>query len=277
MMPQNLISVYTNCYAKYGVEVALENIPKLGIRYVELALKDHRGHLVIPRAVIPDIFMDVVEIEAFKDRLEALGLTITSAHGSGDLSTRDGIDAVKARLDFASRLGVKIFTTSVAPADAQATRRELYDSLLHIGDFAAARGVTVSLEVHPGIVRSGRECLRTMKDLDHDHLRISFDTANIYYYNEDVDAEEELELIAEYVVHVHVKDSRRRYREWYFPALGEGTVNLKRVFEILNTVGFCGPFSIEIEGIAGEEERTLPQIQERLEKSVNHLREVGCL
>jgi len=46
------------------------------------------------------------------------------------------------------------------------------------------------------------------------------------------------------------------------------------VRELLNARGFYGPFTIEIEGIKGEN-LTLEQMLERMEKSVQHLRECG--
>jgi len=40
-----------------------------------------------------------------------------------------------------------------------------------------------------GAVRHHREMLRTMTDLAHPHLRVNFDTANILYYNENIQGE----------------------------------------------------------------------------------------
>jgi len=110
--------------------------------------------------------------------------------------------------------------------------------------------------------------------VNHRDVRINFDTANIYYYNEGVDVAEEMKKILEYIEGVHLKDSNGKPRTWHFPALGEGIVNFPIVRELLNNRGFFGPFTIEIEGIEGEN-LTLKQTLERMEKSVKHLKKCG--
>ena len=46
---------------------------------------------------------------------------------------------------------------------------------------------------------------------------------------------------------------------------------------ILKEAGFEGMFSIELEGIRGEPEQTLEERQRRVERSVQHLRDVGLV
>ena len=48
-----------------------------------------------------------------------------------------------------------------------------------------------------------------------------------------------------------------------------------RVREILDGVGFDGPYTIEIEGIGGEPEPGLEVRQERIARSVRHLKDCG--
>ncbi len=113
-----------------------------------------------------------------------------------------------------------------------------------------------------------------MRDLKHSNIRINFDTANLYYYNEDIDIVAELEGLVEYVVHAHLKDSRRRHKDWYFPALGEGSIDFPAIFRVFDQAGFYGPFSLELEGIEGEE-RTLDLHHGRVQRSLEYLREIG--
>ena len=110
-------------------------------------------------------------------------------------------------------------------------------------------------------------------------VRLNWDTANVYYHNEGMqDGEAELARVAEYVAHLHLKDSRRGYHDWFFPALGEaGGVDFANVGRILKDAGFQGHFSIELEGVRGEPEQTLEERQARLERSVRHLRDVGMI
>jgi len=270
----NTIGCFTNCYGKYGVEEALKNIPKIGLKYAELGLKAHGGYLVIPESKVPSTSMDDAEIAKFKDRLRNLGLTPCS----GNIALGDGseVGPFKSKLDFLKKMGIKTAVTSVSHKDSTADRKGLFKKLREIGDHAAGLGVVVAFETHPGIVQNADEILKTMKELNHRNLRVNFDTANIYYYNEGVDLEDQLKRAAPYIAHVHLKDSRKNPKEWYFPALGDGLIDFPMVFRTLNGVGFTGPFSMEIEGIAGED-LTLDQIQARLKKSVDYLRKIGVM
>ena len=87
---------------------------------------------------------------------------------------------------------------------------------------------------------------------------------------------DELERVTHLVRNVHVKDNRGGFEDWYFPALGDGgAVDFGRVRRILDGVSFRGPYTIEIEGIGGEPEPGLDARQERIARSVRHLRASG--
>ena len=120
--------------------------------------------------------------------------------------------------------------------------------------------------------------LALMDEVDHPHVRLNFDTGNIAYYNQGVDPCDELEQVKHLVRNVHLKDNRGGFEDWYFPALGDGgAVDFDRVREILDAVGFAGPYTIEIEGIGGEAEPGLEERQERIARSVRHLKACGYL
>ena len=94
-----------------------------------------------------------------------------------------------------------------------------------------------------------------MDEIAHPHVRLNFDTGNIAYYNRSADPCGELEQVKHLVANVHLKDNRGGFEDWYFPALGDGGgVDFTRIRQILDGVGFAGPYTIEIEGIAGEPE-----------------------
>ena len=74
------------------------------------------------------------------------------------------------------------------------------------------------------------------------------------------------------VANVHLKDNRGGFEDWYFPAIGDGGASTSPASaEILDGVGFAGPYTIEIEGIAGEPEPGDEGRQHRIARSVAHL------
>ena len=144
------------------------------------------------------------------------------------------------------------------------------------GAVAAEHGVTLSLETHPDLVTNAEVALATMQAVDHAHVRVNFDTANVYFYNRGVDAVEQLRALGPHVASVHLKDTDGGYRNWHFPALGAGIVDFASVFQVLDAAGFSGPCTLEIEGIEGED-RTEQLVRDRIAASVEHLRVLGRL
>lgn len=277
-MPKNLVEVLTNCYGEFGVDAAIENVGKLGLSNLEMALKPHGGELVVPESVVPTVNITPAELKKLKDKLAKWGVKATSVNGGDDMLTREGIDRVKKRLDIAKEVGTKVLVGSAGETKDGPQLKDLYKNLIEVGDYAAARGIIVAFETHPGVTVNGPGMVQTMKDLNHPALRINFDTGNILFYNHGSDVLEHLKLAVKWVAHMHLKDSRGGYREWYFPALGDGgAVNFAYVGKICNDAGFYGPYSLELEGIKGEPKLTLEKRQERLQRSVTHLRDVGFL
>ena len=276
-MAGNLLEIFTNCYGRYGVAAALELVPKLGLNHVELAMRGHGGQVIVPTDVIAGEDMGPEREAQLRQAMRDHGVQAITGNGGDNMRDPAGVARFKARLDLAQRLGMRLVIGSGGEATEE-DRPALMATLRDIGDYAAARSLTVCLETHPGVTNNAAQMLRTMQELQHPAVRLNFDTANILYYNEGADVLAELRAVLPYIGHVHLKDSRGRLHDWYFPALGEGgAVDFAAVGQILNDGGFFGPFSIELEGIQDEPELTLDQRQDRLQRSVDYLRKVGFL
>lgn len=276
-MAGNLLEVFTNCYGRYGAAAAIQLVPDLGLSHIELAMRGHGGQVVVPTDVVAGEDMGPEREAQLRRSLQEHGVQAITGNGGDNMRDPAGVARFKARLDLAQRLGMRLVIGSGGEATEE-DRPTLIATLREIGDYAAARDLTVCLETHPGITSNAAQMLRTMQELQHPAVKLNFDTANILYYNAGADVLAELRTVMSYVGHVHLKDSRGRLHDWYFPALGDGgAVDFAAVGRILNDIGFFGPFSIELEGIQDEPELTLEQRQERLQRSVDHLRKVGFL
>jgi len=268
----SIIEVFANCYGQFGLEAAIDHAPTVGINHLEVGLQAHTGHLVVPANATLTLASSQTEVEWVRQRLGSTGVSITTCYGGADVSTSEGRAAFKARLDLAAAIGARWFDCDMGhPED----KRLLYDGMLEVADYAQAKGLLICLETHPPLVTNAEVGLGTLRDLGHPNIHINWDSGNIYYYNEGIDGEAELRKIAPYVKHVHLKDCRKGHHEWFFPALGEGMVDLGEVRRILEDAGFDGPYSIEIEGVAGEKPLTLAERQDNVRRSIEHLRSVG--
>jgi L-ribulose-5-phosphate 3-epimerase len=273
------ISCYSNCYGPSGVRPAVERLAGLGLGFIELALRGHDfGGLVIPESAVVTERSDPASVAGFLELLRERGVGVSGCNiGGADLRTLDGFELTARRLRFASRTFAAPVAVSGAgqPVDAP-ERRVVVEHLRRLGDQADGLGIDLSLETHKGPTQDARAMLDLMAEVDHPRVRLNFDTGNIAYYNRGVDPVDELDKVKHLVRSVHLKDNRGGFEDWYFPALGDGgAVDFRRVREILDGVGFAGPYTIEIEGIGGEPEPGLEVRSERVGRSLDHLRSCG--
>jgi inosose dehydratase len=274
-----IVSCFTNCYGASGVWTAVERIREAGIDHLELALRGHNlGGLVIPESAVITEKTDDATAQRFCDHLAEHGVKVSGCNvGGADIRTVEGVELTERRIRFAARwFGVKVVVSGAGqPADAS-ERRTVVAHLRRIGDVAGEHGITVALETHKGPTQNARAMLALMDEVSHPQVRLNFDTGNIAYYNEGANPADELEQVKHLVRNVHVKDNRGGLEDWFFPAVGDGgAVDFTRIRETLDGVGFLGPYTIEIEGIGGEPDPGLEARQDRVSRSVRHLRACG--
>ena len=276
---KRIISCFTNCYGPSGVHAAADRIRGAGIDHLEFALRGHNfGGLVIPEEAVVTEKADDATAGAFRDKIASLGVRASGCNvGGGDMRTDDGTDLTIRRIQFARTwFDVDVVVSGASQPTTPAERRAVVENLRKVGDAAAQLGVVVALETHKGPTQNADEMLTLMFEVHHPQIRLNFDTGNILYYNPGADLHDQLDRVKDYVRNVHLKDSRGRAEDWYFPALGDGgAVDFARVREQLDAIGFHGPYTIEIEGIADEPEPGLDGRHDRVKRSVDHLRACG--
>jgi len=174
----------------------------------------------------------------------------------------------------AAVLGSDAIFTSVKTGEL--ADEQVWDRLRAIGEIAAKHNVKIGMETHPPLCENGAKALATMSAVAHPNIGINYDTANVYYYNENVDTVEELKKIAPHVVSVHLKDSMGGYHEGGFPVFGEGIVDFAGVFKIMNERGFHGPFTMELEGKRTSSKDPVQQ-EEYVRACAEHLRALGLV
>lgn len=230
----------------------------------------HIASLRVPNVEIPVPPPDL--IESTQAELKRYGLNALTLHGDCDPREADCAEQVRGQLPALKQLGVKYLFVSARADDTP--KQTAYDRLRAAGDVAAEAGVTIVIETHPDLFTNGDVSLETMQAVDHPHVRVNYDTANVYFYNHDVNAVDELKKVLPYVAAVHLKDTNGKYRDWCFPALGRGIVDFPAVFQALDDFGYTGPYTMEIEGIEGEH-RTADLIKNRIAESVQYLKQLG--
>ncbi len=250
-MAANLIAVNLGSYGRYR-EGSLNHLRNIGIRHVEVGVP------------APDRAADLAR------QLEEHGLKVSTMIAPCDLSKEAGRFEPAART--AREMGVPILFISAKAGELP--RAEAYRRLRELAQIADAHGVTLSLETHPDLAENAAVARETIAAVGHPRLGWNLDTANLYYYNEGTDAVEECRRGLDLIRSVHLKDTNGGYKTWHFPALGDGVVDFAGVFRLLNERGFHGPFTFELEGIEGES-LSEAETQERVKRSLDHLRQIG--
>ncbi len=244
------ISCRPSSYGRYH-PAAFEHLASIGVQYVEIALPAEG------RA-------------ALENALREHGLRPATVALPENLVHRPDAERIlREHIDFAQGWGAKIFFASVNTGEAG--RDATIEKLRKLGEIAAGSGMVIALETHPDLITNGDTAAATMRDVNHPGVKVNFDTANLYYYNRDIDAPTELKKIVDHVVSVHIKDTGGGYEAWDFPGIGEGIVDFPAVLRILRDHGFRGPLTLEIEGRRGEE-LTEDEMKARVARSVENLR-----
>lgn len=254
-MAGRIISCRTHVFGK--PEAAFPWFQQVGLRYAECPPPEDGDYSRIAEAAAEY----GVHIASFGTHLhvesdEAAQALAPVIEGAASVGTRRIFISVKAGED-----------TPFEDAAARCRR---------IADTAAAHDVILCMETHPPFGTNGETARRTIEAVGSPAFRYNFDTANIYYYNQGTDSVTELQKVADLVASVHLKDTDGGYHSPNFPAIGEGVVDFPGVFEVLDGVGFIGPYTMELEGnhlrgLSAEERAAF------LRKCLNYLRSIGVM
>ncbi|MHA1684130.1 MAG: sugar phosphate isomerase/epimerase family protein [Promethearchaeota archaeon] len=211
------------------------------------------------------------EAEMLEDILEEFSLKVSSFQGHFDpLNQKAFKKQVETTISMAKRFGTTIIFASIKAPEKEKKKLKLFEKLRELGDAFKENDLKLCMETHPNLVTNGKVGRETMEQINHENVRINFDTANMYYYNKGIDAVKELDLIAEFVGSVHLKDSNGKVKSWYFPTLGEGIVDFPAIVKKLSSIGFKGPYTMELEGIEGQK-LDLDQTKEMVKKSAEYI------
>jgi len=232
-------------------QLALDRVKAIGIPCVEI-----------------DLGPDEDAAEA-KELLAQHGLRAATLTAPCPLGKPELFDLFENYCAKAATLGCSGLFTSVHAGELPLD--QAYQRLRGIGDIAAKHGIKVGMETHPDLCENGSKGAASMAAVNHPSVGINYDTANVYYYNQGIDTVEEVKKEARYVVSVHLKDTMGGFHDGTFPEFGKGVVDFAGVFNVLNGVGFAGPFTMELE--SADTTSSDPAVQEKhVRACVEHLR-----
>jgi L-ribulose-5-phosphate 3-epimerase len=177
-------------------------------------------------------------------------------------------------VDLCPQLGITLMNTAIGGHYSENEDKAAFMGHIHeLADYAAERGVLISLEVHGDIMATGQISIPLMEEIGRPNVGINYDTANCVFYG-GVEACDDIRPVVSLLKHIHLKDKRGGARVWDFPAVGEGHVNFWGLFKILEGENYTAPFSVEIE-FSGLPWPALEEVHRSMKVSYQTLSELG--
>ena len=272
----DLVAAATTCFLGLDPWIAFDCLRSVGIRYVEVPALPARQSIEWRQTGFSPEMLGPGGTQRLRERLAEMDLTPITVGAYTSVLEKDDLLPMLRRIDFAHQLGASFVIIDAAgnEPDGPAEWRQLANLGRFLGDYAEARNVRLAFEIHEGLARSGAAARRLLDAIDHAAVGVNYDTGNAIFYNDDVDPVTDVQAIADRVIHVHLKDTSGGRGAWAFGALGTGRVDLPRIVRLLKDRGFSGPYSLEIEGFAGEDLTREARVQ-RVRQSLDYLTELG--
>lgn len=265
---------------------------KLGLSSYSLYRDIQRGSMTIVDAVrwiaehggehveIVPLGFDLIENPALADDIREAareaGIDVSNyAVGANFLQPteadyRRAIDAAKAHVEVAARLGVRLMRHDVAslpPEEATIHRFEadlprLADACREIADYAAQYGITTSVENHGYYIQASDRVQRIVAAVNRPNFRTTLDVGNFMCADENplMAVRKNLSIASM----IHLKDfylrpaSSRMGEGWFRTAggdflrgaiTGHGDMPLEAILREVKRSGYDGYISIEFEGL----------------------------
>ena len=240
---ENKVAISLNSYHGFGIDDALEGAAAAGFSYVELcAVKGWTEH------VMPD--MDRAELNRIKKKMADLKLVALALSGHCNLMEKERLGDFRKNIALAADFGCEYIVTSTGEAHFGEGEKFSDDVLIEniksllpdLQKFSLA----LVLEVHGDEYGTGSSLRNVVEKVGSDLVGVNYDTANALFYG-GVYCHEEIQKCWDIVKYVHLKDMIGPAKTWNFPPPGKGELKLNEFMDFLNSKGYKGPYSVEIE------------------------------
>jgi sugar phosphate isomerase/epimerase len=248
------IGCYTRPWADYDWRVALDAIAGAGFKHAGLMTTNTKNHLVISAA------STVEEAHAAGEECAKRGLKIGSLWGGGfavEKSLEAGVADLKKLVDNCVACGT---TQLMVGGTGNPKLHEIYyKAVAEACDYAATKGVGLSVKPHGGSNSTGAQCRKIVELVGKKNFGLWYDPGNIFFYsNAALDPVQDSAEVNGMVVGMSVKDYRPMKQDPAAPPKkspytgdvmltpGTGMVNFKAVMANLKKGGFTsGPLIVE--------------------------------
>lgn len=234
------IGCYTRPWDQLDYRKALDGIAEAGFKYAGIMTAKGKSWVVIT------VDSTTEEVALIAEEVKRRGLKTLSIY-AGDFPVAKSVEAGIAGLR-------KLIDHCVICACPNlmlggTTNEKLFESYYKVVaeccDYAAGKGVGLSVKPHGGQNATGAQCRKIIERVGHRNFRIWYDPGNIFYYSDGkLDPVQDAASVDGLVVGVSVKDFLPPKEVLVTP--GTGKVDFPKVLSALKRGGFTrGPLIVE--------------------------------
>lgn len=233
------IGCYTRAFDQFDYPVALDAMSEAGFKYVGLMTTNTKGWVMI-KTTTP-----IEEVQAMHREARKRGLEMLSVFG--DFSVSDSLEAgirgLKQLIDDAAVCECPHLM--LGGTSDEKLYPLYYKTIAECCDYAAARGVGLSIKPHGGQNATGPQCRKAIELVGKKNFGLWYDPGNVFYYSDGkLDPVADAATVDGLVVGMSVKDFRPPKE--VLVNIGEGKVDFPGVFARLKQGGFTrGPLLVE--------------------------------
>lgn len=226
------IGIYTRPWDKYDYRVAFDAIADAGFEYAGLMTTKSDTRLVIS--------VETTEKEAatVADELRQRKLKVPSVYGGRipvHESVEAGVEGLKRLIDRCAVCGCKSLLMGGMPKEA--LYEPYYRAIASCCDYAAERGMTITVKPHGGLNATGPQCRKAVELVDNKNFGVWYDPGNIMYYSAgELNPVDDASSVAGLVMGMCVKDYKHPKSVAVTP--GTGRVDFPGVMATLREGGF---------------------------------------
>jgi sugar phosphate isomerase/epimerase len=233
------LGCYTRPWDRYDYRVALDGIAEAGFPHV--GIMTHKGKSWV--IITPETTSS--EAEQVGEEVRSRGLKTLSIYAEfkpGD-SVEQGIRQLRRLIEHCGSCGSPSLLLGGTSDEKQFA--PYYRAIAGCCDFAASRGIGLSIKPHGGLNATGPQCRKAIELVKHPSFGLWYDPGNIFYYSHGrLDPVADAATVDGLVVGMSVKDFRDPDEVMLTP--GTGRVDFARVLRRLARGGFTsGPLIVE--------------------------------
>ncbi|MCX6930241.1 MAG: sugar phosphate isomerase/epimerase [Verrucomicrobia bacterium] len=233
------IGCYTRVFDQFDYPVALDAMAEAGFKYVGLMTTKIKQWVMIKTTTTAE------EVQAMHKEARKRGLKVLSVYGDFSVteSLEAGISGLKRLIDDAAICDCP--NLMLGGTTDEKLYQLYYKTIAECCDYAASKGVGLSIKPHGGQNATGPQCRKAIERVGKKNFGLWYDPGNIFYYSDGkLDPVADAATVDGLVVGMSVKD--------FLPPkevlvnIGAGKVDFPAVFARLKKGGFThGPLIVE--------------------------------